>query len=337
MSTEITSTKRFDGRVFHVHCDPAITPETNIEMDVTEDGANWGYFSPDIFLVISSADLMNSVQDQLRKQLASKYEAKAITLQLADANGERGSEMISGNLASRLITFINTIRNRALQYWKNEGLDGSLCRDTNGDLAPTQAGIRLYPKLPSVNNQDSGDLDVEATKAKLRELAVKYGAVPEMEGAELRDVSNLDVTIKVNIFGQYQNKFYMNYKLVAPFRHKDKPEILAEQPKKAARKRAATPARAEGEEPVAKKRGGAKEKKELDFSTFKTEDELCLALVKSGVPLRSAAQQAFKHFEDREKGVVEDGSAAEAEGSMPMFTATSRQLGGAGAGSAGEH
>lgn len=332
MSTEISATKRFDGRVYHIHCD-ATPSDSDFDLAINEDGNDWGYFTPDIFLVISSADLMNSIQDQLRKQLASKYEAKAVTLQLADASGERGSEMISSNLASRVITFVNTIRNRALQYWKEEGTDGARTRDANADVAPTQAGIRLYPKLPVVKD------DAEATKSKLRELAVKYGAVPEMEGAECRDVSNLDVTIKVNIFGAYQNKFYMNYKLVAPFRHKDKPEILAEQPKKAPRKRAATPARAEGDEPVAKKRGGAtKEKKELDFSTFKTEDELCLALVKSGVPLRHAAQQAYSHFADREKQEQEDASAI-LNGEMPTFTATSRQMGsgGAGAGSAEEH
>ena len=336
MSTEISANKRFDGRVFHVHCDAIPTSSDEIEMDINEDGEQWGYFTPDIFLVISSVDLMNSVQDQLRKQLASKYEAKAITLQLADSNGERGSEMISSNLASRLISFVNTLRGRALQYFKSEGLDGASVRDTNADVAPTQAGIRLYPKLPSVKDMMTGRVNDEATKAKLRELAVKYGAVPETEGEECRDVSGLCVTIKVNIFGAYQNKFYMNYKLVAPFRGKDKPEVLAEQPKKAARKRAATPAKgSEGDEPVAKKRGGAKEKKELDFSSFKTEDDLVLALVKSGVPMRQACQQAMDHFESRDKMSGDDASATLAE--MPTFTATSRQMGGAGAGSADEH
>jgi hypothetical protein len=326
ISTAVTnSNKRFDGRVFHVHCDA--TPTSNdFDLEINGDGEEWGYFTPDIFLVISSQDLMNSIQDQLRKQLTSKYEAKAVTLQLADSNGERGSEMISSNLASRLITFINTIRGRALQFFKEEGLDGCNVRDTSADIVPTQAGIRLYPKLPAVKN------DADATKEKLRELAVKYGAVPEVEGDECRDVSGLCVTIKVNIFGAYQNKFYMNYKLVAPFRGKDKPEVLAEQPKKATRKRAATSAKgSEGDEPAAKKRGGVKEKKELDFSAFKTEDELVLALVKSGVPMRQACQQAMDHFESREKSVAEDASATLAE--MPTFTATSR-AGGAGAGSA---
>ncbi len=327
LTTATASNKKFDGRVFHVHCDAIPSPD-DLEMDINEDGEQWGYFYPDIFLVISSVDLMNSIQDQLRKQLASKYEAKAVTLQLADSNGERGSEMISSNLASRLITFVNTIRGRALQFFKEEGLDGSSVRDTSGDVTPTQAGIRLYPKLPVVKD------NADATKEKLRELAVKYGAVPETDGGECRDVSGHCVTIKINIFGAYQNKFYMNYKLVAPFRGKDKPEVLAEQPKKATRKRAASSKATEGDEPAAKKRGSTKDKKEIDFSTFATEDALVLALVKSGVPMRQACQQAMDHFEAREKVAAEDASATLAE--MPTFTATSR-AGGAGAGSAEEH
>lgn len=320
MSSSSAAVKKFDGKVFHVHCDN--TPQdSEIELEMSEGGddANWGYCSPDVFLVISSAELMTSIQDQLRKHLTSTYKAESVTLQLADANGERGSQMVSSNLASRLITFVNYFRNRALHFFKENGLDGSNVRDANADITPTQAGVRLYPKLPQVKGND------EATKAKVRELAVKYGAIPEDDESEPRDVSDLDVTIKINIFGAYNNKFYMNYRLVAPFRHKDKPEILAEQPKKS-RKRPAT-ASSSSDAPAKKARAPA-QKKDIDPSKYTTEDALAMAYVKSGIPLRVAAKMAMEHFD------AENMEETEGEATATVFTQVSRAGGGAGAGSA---
>lgn len=342
MSTEsAAAAKRFDGRVYHCHCDNLPT-ESDLDLDINGDRGDWGYFTPDVFLVISSPDLMNAVQDQLRKHLTSSYKAESITIQLADSHGERGSEMISSNLSSRVLSFVNILRCRALDYWKEEGTDGKKTRDATGEVAPTQAGIRLYPKLPQVKN------DAEGTRAKVHDLAVKYGAVPATEGGECRDVSDLDVTIKVNIFGAYNDKFYMNFRLVAPFRHKDKPEIVAEQPKKAARKRPASAAAGAsssseaGTGAPAKKARAPATKKEVNPAQYKTEDDLCLAYVKSGMPLREAARAAMDYFE--KKG--EDGTDGSIFTGTPNFTAAGRAMdaaasssssGGAGAGSAAEH
>jgi hypothetical protein len=329
--------KRFDGRVFHAHCDPLPT-DSDVSLNINDTNKQWGLFTPDVFIVISSADLMASVQEQLRKNLTSQYKAESVTIQLADSDNERGSEMISANLATRVLSIVNFFRGRALSLFKEEGLDGSKVRDTSADLVPTQAGIRLYPKLPEVKGS------ADATRAKIRDLAVKYGAIAETEGGELRDVSNLDVTIKVNIFGAYQGKFYLNYRLVAPFRHKDKPEILAEQPKKAARKRAASAAPSgagagSGGEPAAKKRTPAV-KKEVNPDAYDNEDDLCMAYVKAGNPLRTAAQLALNHFrgrtEDNSNGLfseenahevsVAGGGAGAGSAGMPSFESVSREM-----------
>jgi hypothetical protein len=333
MSTDLTSTKRFEGRVFHAHCDTFPTPE-ELSCKVEE---KWGCFTPDLFIVISSADLMNSVQNQLRKLLTSQYKAESVTIQLADNVGERGSEMISSNLASRLLSLVSILRTRAYRDWTENGHERIQRLD---DITPTSAGIRLYPKLPEVKG------DAEATKAKIRDLAVKYGAISLVDGEEPRDVSELDVTIKVNIFGDYQGKFYLNYRLVAPFRHKDKPEVLAEQPKKAPRKRAASAvgttsgASGSSSEPSAKKARAPASKKEVNPDMYDNEDDLCMAYVKAGNPLRTAAQMALNHFRTRsaEDGShnlfseqdqaeeVSGGGAGAGSASMPLFESISREM-----------
>lgn len=317
MSTDSTP-KRFEGRVFHAHCDTIPSPD---EFSCRAE-EKWGCFTPDIFLVISSPDLMSAIQEQLRKHLTSQYKAESATIQLGDAAGERGSEMISANLASRVLSFVSVLRARAYREWTDHGHDRIQRLE---DITPTTAGIRLYPKLPEVKG------DAQATKAKVRDLAIKYGAIPESEGAEPRDVSDLDVTIKANIFGDYQGKFYLNYRLVAPFRHKDKPEVLAEQPKKAPRKRAATPSGSGGDSASAVKKPRAPAtKKEVNTDLYDNEDDLCMAYVKAGYPLRTAAQMALNHFKSRSGDDNTDGAIFSDENANEVSG------GGAGAGSAGE-
>jgi hypothetical protein len=315
MSTEISATKSFDGKVVHIHCDP-LPAESTLSFNFPSTGSTtFGVFTPDIFLVVSSADLMNAVQDQLRRHLTSQYKAETVTLQLGDSAGEMGSEMLSSNLATRLSQFIQLFRTQSAAAYRDT--HGASSINSGVQLAPTSAGLRLYAKLPDIKDKP------EETKAKLRELAIKYGAIAA-DGEEIRDVSDLDVTVKVNIFGSYNGKFYLNYRLVAPFRHKDKPEILAEQPKKG-RKRSATES---GAAPAKKARAPAA-KKGVDGvkpEDFDNEDDLCMAYVKAGVPLRSAAQLALKHFEGRGSDDT-DGAA------MPAFQAVSG-CGGAGAGAA---
>ena len=354
--------KRFDGRVFHAHCDSMITAES-LAFDFPGKGEmQFGVITPDIFIVINSPDLLAAVQKQLQNHMSGTYKAQSVTIQLGDAEGALGSEMLSENLATRIVQAINTIRGRACEAFREhtgQPAKPMMTVTHNTALTPTASGLRLYPKLPEVKNNAS------ETAAKIRELAIKYGAIPGEDG-EVRDLSNHNVTIKVNIFGYYRGQFYLNFRLVAPFRARDKPEILAEV-KKTARKRAASSAprkpraphsAAEGEEPADGECAGAsaaassapalkRTKSEapgaprkrvkpaavgdgssVNPADFDNEDELCLAYVKSGMPLRAAAQAAMKHFSAEDNS---DGAGA------PTFTSVSRTLSmpGAGAASAG--
>jgi len=345
-------TKRFDGRVFHVHCDPMIAAES-LAFDFPSTGENkFGTIVPEIFLVINSPDLLAAVQKQLQNHLNGTYNAQSVTFQLGDAEGALGSEMISENLAARLVHALNIIRNKACEAYRERygGSGGAV------NLTPTSAGLRLYPKLPEVKGNKA------ETDRKIRELATKYGAIPGEDG-EARDMSKLAVTIKVNIFGFYKGAYYLNYRLIAPFRGKDKPEVLAET-KKAPRKRnpsaaprkprasaaAAAGGDAEGEgagdadaAAASASAGAGKRKAEapgapkkrlrpvgaleaasvnVDPSDYATEDDLALAYVKAGIPLRQATIKAMQHFADAE------------EAGAPTFTGVSRTLS-AGAGKAG--
>jgi hypothetical protein len=303
--------RRFDGRVFHVHCDPLITPET-LETGFPSTGENqFGCFTPDIFLVISSADLMANVQHQLQNHQGGNYKAESCTIQLGDSEGALGSEMISENLSSRLVQTLNSLRAKACEAFRTQFNVTSPATAPNVALAPTAAGMRLYPKLPEVKGKP------EETAAKVRELAIKYGAIPGDDG-ETRDVSKHDVTIKVNIFGFYRGNFYLNYRLVAPFRHKDKPEILAE--KKVARKRPATTRKkAEGEDaestPAKRPRvqntkpakkaassdGDADAAGEVDPENYTNEDDLATAYLRAGMNFRMAARLAAEYFAAQEE------------------------------------
>jgi hypothetical protein len=340
----------FDGRVFHVHCDPMITAESLV-FDFPGQGENkFGVCVPEIFLVVHSADLLAAIQKQLQTHLNGTYNAQSVCVQLGDAEGALGSEMISENLAHRLTNVLNVVRNKACEAHREKYTTGGGA-SASANLIPTSAGLRIYPKLPEVKG------DKDATTAKIRELAIKYGAIADAEG-NVRDMSKLDVTIKINIFGFYKGAFYLNYRLIAPFKHREKPEILAETKK--ARKRApAAPrkprlsagaggaaadeeAHSDAEGAAAGKRkadGAAAPKKRVrptnvaadaaltvDPADFSNEDDLALAYVKAGMPLRMATQKAMEHF-----------SSAEA---APSFRSLSRAMsvagGGAGAGGATE-
>jgi hypothetical protein len=284
----------FTGKVFHAHCD-AFLEGSQIATRFAEDDKQYGLFEPAFFLVINSADLLSAIQSQLRKQIDAVYEAKSVTVQLGDAAGELGSEMIGSNCASRLVRQINILRQTCASHFK-ERYGGSVPTDL--DLKPTAAGLRLYPKIPE-------------DKTKLRELAIKYGAIPDAEG-NTRDVSNLNVTLLANMFGMYKGAFYLNFRICAPFKARDKPEVLADVKKP--RKRAPTKARAssaEGEDAAAASTPAFKRKTpdaagapkrqrksdvEIDPSQYATEDELCVAYVKAGMSIRAAAQMAVAHF-----------------------------------------
>lgn len=302
-----SNAKRFDGKVWHVHADTYMEGST-LSADFAE-GKSFGVFTPDIFLVVSSTDLMSGIQQQLRKAVDASYETESVTIQLGNAGGELGSEMISANLAARLSQQVNIIRQRAYEVYRGKFTDAPSITDLN--IHPTPAGLRLYAKLPKAEGSTT-------TKQKVQELAVKYGAMPGADGVA-RDVSDLDVTFKVNIFGLYNGAFYLNYRLVAPFRHKDKPEVVAEQPKKA-RKRApsatpnprkrttiaaATPVHTEDvfatddAAAEAMRAPGAKKPRMLkvDISSinaddYEDENTLAMAYVNAGVPLRDAISMA---------------------------------------------
>lgn len=279
----------FNGKVFHAHCD-AFVEGAQITTRFADDEKEYGLFEPGFFLVINSQDLLSNIQSQLRKQLDASYEAKSVTVQLGDAAGELGSEMIGANCAARLVRQINILRTTCASHFK-ERYGGSVPSDL--DIKPTAAGLRLYPKIP--DNKD-----------KLRELAIKYGVLADDEG-NLRDMTNLNVTLMANMFGMYKGSFYLNFRICAPFKARDKPEVLAEV-KKSRAKRAAPKKAEAGEEgvaaPATKRKaadsGAAKRQRksdvEVDPSQYATEDELCVAYVKAGMPIRAAAQMAVAHF-----------------------------------------
>lgn len=342
----------FDGKVFHAHCDAFL--EGDAITTTFSDGDNkYGLFSPAIFLVVKSDDLMSNIQDQLRRQIDAPYAASSVTVQLGDSSGELGSEMIGSNTASRLVRQINSLRSACCAKYVDH-FGGSA--PSALDITPTSAGLRLYPKLPE-DRKEPGN-----TKTKQRELAIKYGAIPDAEG-NTRDISSHSVTLMANMFGFYKGAFYLNFRLCAPFKTKDKPEILAEAKKP--RKRATSKA------PAASKAGaGASELNEtgevitgtpafkrarptddapsaprkaarkapalmsqvagavsaVKAEEYESEEQLCMAYVKAGIPLRTAAQLALDNFVKRDLGANEDEATQHADDSAAAA--------GAGAGSA---
>jgi len=289
----------FTGKVFHAHCD-AFLEAPQILTRFAEDDKQYGLFEPAVFLVINSQDLLPNIQSQIRRAIDSTYETKSVTLQIGDAAGEMGSEMIGSNCAARLARQINILRATCASHFK-ERYGGSVPSDL--DIRPTAAGLRVYAKLP-------------ADKDKLRELAVKYGVLPDHEG-NIRDMTNMNVTIMANMFGMYQSNFYLNFRICAPFKARDKPEVLAEAKKP--RKRAAPKKSTEAEDgaaapafkrktpdvAAAPKRARKSGEVEVDPSKYANEDELCIAYVNAGMPIRAAAQMAVTHFASQVAAVQE--------------------------------
>lgn len=312
----------FDGKVFHAHCD-AFVEAGQITTRFATDDKQYGLFEPGFFLVINSADLLSHIQSQLRKQLDATYEAKSVTIQLGDAAGELGSEMIGANCAARLVRQINILRTTCASHFK-EQYGGSMPTDL--DLKPTAAGLRLYPKIPE-------------DKDKLRQLAIKYGVLPDDEG-NMRDMTNLNVTIIANMFGVYKGAFYLNFRICAPFKARDKPEVLAEvkKPRKRAapKSKAASADGAEAEDAAApafkrksadaagapKRQRKAASDQEVDPTQYSTEDDLCMAYVKAGVPIRMAAQMAVAHFSSQvaaaEAELAEDNTELGIDAAAPI-------------------
>jgi len=348
----------FDGKVFHAHCDAFLEGDA-IQTHFSDSENKYGLFAPTIFLVVKSDDLMANVQDQLRRQIDAPYAASSVTIQLGDSSGELGSEMIGSNTAARLVRQINSMRQICCAKYV-EHFGGSV--PSALDIAPTSAGLRLYPKLPE-DRKEPGN-----TKTKQRELAIKYGAIADSAGA-IRDVSSHSVTLMANMFGFYKGAFYLNFRLCAPFKTKDKPEILAEAKKP--RKRAAskvpsagkagagagagsaeiaetgevvtgTPAfkraRPSDEAPSAPRKAPRKNAGLLSQiagamsllkpEEYDSEEQLCMAYVKSGIPLRTAAQLALDNFVKRDLGANEEEATQHADDSAAAAGA------GAGAGSA---
>ena len=331
----------FDGKVFHAHCDTFLEG-AQITTTFSEGENQYGLFAPTIFLVIKSDDLMSNIQQQLRKQVDAPYPASSVTIQLGDSAGEHGSEMLGANTASRLIRQVNLLRQTCCNHFV-EHSGGSV--PSSLDIAPTAAGLRLYPKLPE--DKKSND-----PKAKQRELAIKYGAIPDAEG-NTRDVSAHSVTIMANMFGFYKGAFYLNFRLCAPFKTKDKPEVLAEvkKPRKRAAPKAASAGKAgasldlgetgevQTSAPTFKRARPASASEDtcpgaprkaprktslltdaaiasVDPSKFESEEALCMAYVRFGLPLRTAAQLALDNFMKRGLGANEDEPTQEADESV---------------------
>lgn len=338
----------FDGKVFHAHCDAFLEGDA-ISTTFSEGDNKYGLFAPSIFLVVKSEDLMSNIQEQLRRQIDAPYAAGSVTIQLGDSSGELGSEMIGSNTAARLVRQINLLRQTCCAKHV-EHFGGSV--PASVDIAPTSAGLRLYPKLPEDRKEASN------TKAKQRELAVKYGAVADAEG-NTRDVSGHCVTLMANMFGFYKGAFYLNFRLCAPFKAKDKPEILAETKKprkrsapKAAGKvgagepsetgevvssaptfKRARPDDAPGAPRKAPRKGSllsAAMTEGICAADFESEEALCMAYVKAGVPLRTAAQLALDNFVKKDLGANEDEATQHADEAAAAAGAGA----GAGAGSA---
>lgn len=333
----MTDRSTFDGKVFHAHCDAFLEGDA-ITTTFSEGENHYGLFAPAVFLVIKSDDLMSNIQEQLRKQVDATYAASSVTIQLGDSAGEFGSEMLGSNTAARVVRQVNHLRHACCTKFV-ERFGGSV--PSSLDIAPTAAGIRLYPKLPEDKK------DAANTKAKQRELAIKYGAIPDAEG-NTRDVSTHSVTLMANMFGFYKGAFYLNFRICAPFKTKDKPEVLAEAKKP--RKRSAPKAASAGkpsidlgelgevvsgtpsfkrsrpgdEAPAAPKKAARKAGASLlsaavdvNPSMFDSEEALCMAYVKAGVPLRTAAQMALDNFVEKvpaEENTQEAAAAAAGAG-----------------------
>lgn len=213
---------------WHAHCDAipeVFTFGVNRIVSDRDSSRSFGVLAQDLVLVVHSSELMAEMQKQLREATNSglAYKKDSITFQLADKSGVPGSSMLGGNTATRLITYLDELK----EYMAKEYLEVASDDEKRGlptfapgaevsipgvKLTPSHVGTRLYAKLP-------------AETEKVHDLAVAYGAIPD--GDRVRDVENKDVTLKVNMCGFYLGKFYCNFRVIAPFNHRDEPEVLA--------------------------------------------------------------------------------------------------------------
>lgn len=214
---------------WHAHCD--VIPEvfnfgvTRIVSD-HDSSRVFGVLAQDLVFVVHSDELMAEIQKQLREASsgALAYKKDSVTIQLADSTGAPGSAMIGGNVSTRLMTYLECLK----AYMAKEYMEATPAEEKAGlptvapgseasipgvPLTPTPVGVRLYVKLP-------------AEDKKVQDLAVAYGAIASGDD-EPRSVSSKDVTFKVNMCGFYMGKFYCNFRLIAPFNHRDEPEVLA--------------------------------------------------------------------------------------------------------------
>lgn len=214
---------------WHAHCD--VIPEVfnfGVTRVVSEADASraFGVLTQDLVFVVHSEELMDEVQKQLREAASGSlsYKKDSITFQLADQSGTAGSSMIGGNVSTRLMTYLECLKAYMAKEYLEVASDdekrglptvapGSEASIPGVHLTPTQVGVRLYAKLPN-----------EAKK--VTELAIAYGAIGSGDD-EPRDVESKDVTFKVNMCGFYLGKFYCNFRLIAPFNHRNEPEVLA--------------------------------------------------------------------------------------------------------------
>ena len=214
---------------WHAHCD--VIPEVfnfGVTRIVSEHDSSrvFGVLAQDLVFVVHSEELMAEIQKQLREASSGQlaYKKDSVTLQLADSIGAAGSAMIGSNVSTRLMTYLECLK----AYMAKEYIDATPAEEKSSlpsvapgaeasipgvPLTPTQVGVRLYVKLPN-------------EEKKVHDLAVAYGAIASGD-EEPRCVASKDVTFKVNMCGFYMGKFYCNFRLIAPFNHRDEPEVLA--------------------------------------------------------------------------------------------------------------
>lgn len=218
---------------WHAHCD--VIPEVftfGVSRVVSDrdSSRSFGVLAQDLVLVVHSDELMTEIQKQLREATNDglAYKKDSITIQLADNAGVPGSSMIESNVSTRFLHYLEELKSYMAKEYvelasddEKRGLptfaSGAEVSIPGVKMTPTQVGVRLYAKLP-------------AESQKIRDLAIAYGAIPEGEGGP-RNVENKDCALKVNMCGFYMGKFYCNFRIIAPFNHRDKPEVLAKSKK----------------------------------------------------------------------------------------------------------
>jgi hypothetical protein len=315
-------------QVFNVHCDPYTSPSsTDTPLTFSESENKWGVLARDVFIVLRGAEVVNSIVSQLESHMnqfvarGDTYKADSVYIQLMDSQGEAGSEMVSSNLATRLVNQLQVYRDFCAKGFVAK-YPGVKFDKKSTKFAPTAAGLRLYLKLPTGNTPAE-------TVSKVGALLEKYRGA----AATLEEEKHKAVTFKINMFGCYNDKFYMNYRLISPFDTREKDEILAAPvtAKKPAAKRKvsvaddASTTNASVSAPAKKARSGSvggsgaiklskqKSAKPVDPNDYETEEDLCKAYMAGGMEFGMASTLAKAHFELRELEGDEEAVDEEAE------------------------